>query len=193
MDRIVILGVSGAVKTTLAKKMRSFLQIEVHHLDREFWQNGWKEKDKETRIDILKSLVQGGQWIIDGNYLRSSELHLSEADTIIFLDMPPFLCLRRLIQRHFEYPKRSGSDIPEGCKDRLTLLRMVKVPTFPLNGRRTIEQKLRIYSSKSIYRLYSPKEVEAFLRRLETDIYDIYDKRDSSNTEEGRDLVTSSK
>ncbi len=169
MDRVVIIGVSGAGKSTLAKNLHAMLGMKVYHLDRAFWQSNWKVKDKETRIDILGHFVQEKQWIIDGNYLRFSAIHLDIADTIIFLDISPLLCLRRLIKRHLEYRKHSRRDTPEGCTDRLTLLRIVKVPTFPLNGRKMIMKKLCMYNSKEIIWLRSPKEVEGFLVQLKQD------------------------
>ena len=86
MDRIVIIGSPGAGKSTLARKLGLILQINVVHLDRVFWGPGWKEKPRDTRIDILENIVQKQQWIIEGTYLGSSEPRLKAADTIIFLD-----------------------------------------------------------------------------------------------------------
>ena len=166
MEKIVIIGSSGAGKSTLARGLGSMLKIKVFHLDRLFWQHGWKGKTRDTRIDILQGLVQERQWIIEGNYLRASELHLNAADIIIFLDISPLLCLWRLMKRHREYRRRSRRDIPEGCTDRLIRLRILKVLAFPLGGRRTIKQKLRNYKSKQIIWLRSRKEVEDFLAQL---------------------------
>src|SRR2546423_926971 len=100
MEKIVIMGSSGAGKTTLAKDLAPILKIKkVYHLDRLFWQRGWKEKTGGTRIDILQGLVREKQWIIEGNYFSVTELHLNAADTIIFLDTPPLVCLQRIMKR----------------------------------------------------------------------------------------------
>ena len=163
MEKIVILGSSGAGKSTLARELSCMLNIKVYHLDRLFWQRGWKGKSKDTRIDILQDLVREKQWIIDGNYLSASPLHLNAADTIIFLDTSPLCCLWRLMKRHREYRRRPRRDIPEGCTDKLTWLRMLKVLTFLLHGRRTIKHILRKYNSKQIVQLRSGKEVKDFL------------------------------
>ena len=163
MEKIVILGSSGAGKSTLARELSCMLNIKVYHLDRLFWQRGWKGKSKDTRIDILQDLVREKQWIIDGNYLSASPLHLNAADTIIFLDTSPLCCLWRLMKRHREYRMRSRRDIPKGCTDKLTWFSMLKVLTFPLHGRRTIKQTLHNYNSKQIHRLRSGKEVKDFL------------------------------
>jgi adenylate kinase family enzyme len=177
MEKIVIVGPPGAGKTTLAKELGSILRMKVFHLDRIFWQRGWKEKPRDKRIDIMQNLVQEKRWIIEGTYLGSSEPRLNAADTIIFLDIPPLLCLWHLIKRHLERGRRSRRDIPIGSIDNLNWLRILKVFVFPVRGRRTLKQKLRKYTSKQIVWLRSGKEVKDFLAQQ---VQDADDKRDSS-------------
>ncbi len=151
MEKIVIIGSPGAGKTTLARELGPILKIKkVIHLDRLFWKREWKGKTGDIRIDILNRLVQEKRWIIEGTYLCSSGPRLEAADTIIFLDTPPLVCLQRIIKRHREYRGHSRRDIPEGCNDKLTLFRMLKVLVFPLRGRRKLEKELRKYNPKQI-------------------------------------------
>jgi adenylate kinase family enzyme len=84
MNKIVIIGSPAAGKSTLARNLGRILHINVVHLDRVFWEPGWKEKPKDTRIDILQEIVREKQWIIEGTYLGTSESRLNAADTIIF-------------------------------------------------------------------------------------------------------------
>lgn len=164
MERIVILGSSGAGKSTLAKELSDVLEFEVFHLDRFFWSG--ERLEKTSGIGKLRDIVQKSHWIIDGNYLRlSEELHLDKADTIIFLDMPPWLCFWSVLQRHRKHYKNSPDDIPKGYASKLSLLRLLKILTFPLHGRRKIKQKLWEHNSKQIVWLRSRKEVKAFLAR----------------------------
>ena len=167
MDKIAIIGSSGAGKTTLAKKISSRLKVKVYHLDRFFWQPDWIRESGERRIDTLKGFVQKRQWIIEGTYLNSSELHLNEADIIIFLDMPPFLCFWRIIMRHLNYRGLRRCDIPKGSTNRLTFLGMLQVLAFRLRAHGKLEDKLYKFPQEKIIRLHSPKEVESFLARLE--------------------------
>jgi len=43
MSRIAVIGSPGAGKSTLARKLGQALGLEVHHLDRLYWQPGWVE------------------------------------------------------------------------------------------------------------------------------------------------------
>lgn len=171
MRKIAIVGSAGAGKSTLAQALGSILNIEVIHLDRHFWQPGWKERPQEARIEILQRLVQEEEWIIEGTYFSTSDIRLKEADTIIFLDLPLFLCLWRVIRRRLGYSKHKQSrpDLPEGCSERLNWLYIVKVLIFPYIGRKTLTRKFSEVACGEIIALHSQKEVEAFLeeqRRL---------------------------
>ena len=168
MKKFVIIGSSGAGKSTLASKLMVILDIKVFHLDRLFWKYGWEHKNRYDRMELLEQLAFGERrWIIEGNYLMSLESALKEADTIIFLDLPPLLCLWRIIKRHRESRGLPRCDIPEGCTDRFTIRHLLKTLAFPFRSRKMIEQMLQKCSSKYIIRLRSRKDVEYFLAQQE--------------------------
>jgi adenylate kinase family enzyme len=167
MNRVTIIGSPGAGKTTLARKLHSIDNVNVIHLDRIFWEPGWREKPRETRIDILQKIVQEKKWIIEGTYLGASEPRLEAADTIIYLDIPFYICLLRVIKQHFKFQGYFRSDLKEGCKDELNLMRILKVLVFPILGKRILKQKLRSYESKQIVKLCSSSEVDNFLEQLQ--------------------------
>lgn len=182
MKKIVIIGSPGAGKSTLARQLGKLLDIKVYHLDRLFWDPGWEGKTRETRIDILQHLSGDRQWIIEGTYLKSSEPRLQAADTIVFIDTPSYRCLWRIIKRHYEFRGQSRRDIPQGCADKLTFLRMLKVLAFPFHDKRRIKQKLESYEAKEIFTLHSPKEANDFLSVHGLNIYNkqaIFALRDS--------------
>jgi adenylate kinase family enzyme len=179
MEKIVIIGPSGAGKTTLAKALSRILRMKVFHMDRFFWKPNWEREDSDTRMELLEKFIMDKRWIIEGSYFRLFESCLDEADTIIFLDIHPFLCLQRIIKRHIEYRGRPRRDIPKGCVDKLDIHYLFRVLAFPWQDRKKLEQKLYGYESKQIIPLRSPKEVEDFLVQLEQNMSN--NKQGSSN------------
>lgn len=174
MKRIAIIGSSGAGKTQLARDLGSILNIDVIHLDRIFWQFCWKSISSDERKDSLQELVQQKhlqgqwQWIIEGTFLRSSEPHLKKADTIIFLDLPTWLCLLRIIYRHIRCRKQPRPDLLDGCSDNLNLKRILKVLFFRIRHHQELSQKMHSYElDKEIIWLRSPKEVNSFLVQIQ--------------------------
>lgn len=180
MDKIVIIGSPGAGKSILARKLSGILKIEVCHLDRYFWQPGWKEYPRKTRLQIQRDLLrENDRWIIEGTYLGSSDDRLKAADTIIFLDVPWFICLWRVVKRHFERHEQPRLDIPDGCTDRLNLIRVLKVLVFPIKGRHQLLAKIKDIraqeanqpKSKTILIYASTKNAEHFLQNLQTSLH----------------------
>ncbi len=194
VKKIVIIGPAGAGKTTLARDLEFKLHLNAIHLDRLFWKrdwkgetkDNWKRETKENRLEILDMLVQEKQWIIEGNYIGSSGPRLTAADTIIFLDIKPTICLLRILKRHrplrrlrdlilkqkYQYQELKRRDLPEGCIDKLTFLCIMKVLFFPVLGRRKLIEKLKDCKTqnntpKKIIWLHSTKEVKDFLAHLE--------------------------
>lgn len=175
-EKIVIIGQAGAGKSTLAQKLGSLLSMEIIHLDRYFWEPNWVEKSRDMRIEIMQELVQREKWIMEGSYLGSSDSRLNAADTIIFLDMPSYLCLWRVIRRYFQYKKEPRPDLPQGCPEKLSFRYILKVLTFPLRGRHLLFKKMeeinrRVanepeFPKKIIHILRSRAEVENFLCML---------------------------
>ncbi len=167
MEKIAIIGPSGAGKTTLAKDLSKILNIKVYHLDRLFWKPGWQSIDGPTRIDTMQSLIREKQWIIEGTYLYSSVPRLNEADTIIFLDTHVLACLWRAIKRHHYDRGKFRRDIPEQSVDKLNLRRIYRLLVFPIRDRKQLMQKLNTYESKEIIRPRSKKDLKNLLDRLE--------------------------
>jgi len=169
VEKIVVIGSPGAGKTDFALQLGKICNIKVLHLDRLFWKRGWGKKSRDARIDILYQVMLEKQWIIEGTYLGSFEPRLEEADTIIFLDMLPLLCLWRIIIRHWKNRGKPRRDLPMDSKDKLTLGLMLKVLAFPFAERKRLKQTLNKYDSGRVIWLHSRKGVAKFLKEQKQD------------------------
>lgn len=121
--KISVLGYSGSGKSTFAIKLGEYYQSEVLHLDTVHWLPGWREREKEEEIKIVrKYLDEKDAWIIDGNY-RSKllERRMEESDYIYIFQFNRFRCLFRAIKRLLKYRGKSRESITDGCEEKIDL------------------------------------------------------------------------
>lgn len=168
MKRILILGSSGSGKSTLARRLGATLELPVIHLDRHFWKPGWTPTPKSEWIETVKQLSQRPQWIIDGNYRSTLDIRLQVADTVIFLDLPPWLCAYRATKRRIRYANSTRPDIAKGCREKLFDPQFPEfirhIWAYPDRARPDIRQRLGQNSiEKKIVWLKTTGEVTEFL------------------------------
>ncbi len=117
MDRIAIIGCGGSGKSCLARSLGGLLGVTPVHLDGLYYDQDWKPLDKEQFAALQRDLVAAPRWIIDGNYASSLPIRLHAADTVLFLDLPAWICLRGIALRRMRYGGGQHKDI--GVYDRI--------------------------------------------------------------------------
>lgn len=93
MKRILVIGCPGAGKSTFARALRDRTGLPLWYLD-QIWHRPDRTNVSREEFDVrLGELLQGPEWIIDGNYLRTLEVRLRASDTVFLLDYPTETCL----------------------------------------------------------------------------------------------------
>ena len=99
MQRVAIVGNSASGKTTLGRALAARLGVPHLELDRVWHQPGWTELPAdEFRQRVGDFVVQDG-WVVDGNYSMVRDLLWSRADTVVWLDLPRPIVMRRVVAR----------------------------------------------------------------------------------------------
>ena len=77
MKRVLVIGSSGAGKSTFSIRLSRETGLELIHLDRLFWNRGWVETPKDRWQEKVENILEGDEWIIDGNYSGTMEMRLA--------------------------------------------------------------------------------------------------------------------
>lgn len=103
MRRVNVKGTSGSGKSTFAQEFAQRLGVPYIELDALHWHApNWEEPTDEQFCDAVRAAMAEAPdgWVIDGNYERKlGDLVIAAADTIVWLDLPLRLKLRRLWRR----------------------------------------------------------------------------------------------
>ncbi|MBU5266322.1 DNA topology modulation protein [Virgibacillus proomii] len=166
MKKIMIIGIPGAGKSTLAKQLNKFLQIPVYHMDKIFWKSGWKQISRKELIAETQKIFKKETWIIDGNYSATMEMRMKEADPIIFLHYRTMTCLYGIIKRRITYHNKTRPDLGTGCREKLDWEFFNYVRTFNKKKTSYIYELLSAYTSKDILIFRNRKELTNFLRKI---------------------------
>ncbi|WP_059170209.1 hypothetical protein [Bacillus sp. FJAT-27445] len=167
MKRVMIIGSSGSGKTTLGLKISEKLSLPLIHLDYHFWKANWEApSDKEWR-NKLENLVKEDKWIMDGNFTSSLDIRLNRADTIVFVDLPRFTRMYRVIKRWYQSRKINRSDLPKGCKEQIDMKLLKSVWYFGKKKKPEIIKLLDQHKvDKNIFILNNSSDIKQFINTL---------------------------
>ncbi len=98
-DRVLIYGVTGSGKTTLAQQVAERTGLPFHGVDDLTWEPGWIGVPPAEQRRRIATICAGERWILDSGYSRWIDLVLARTDLIVALDYPRWRSLVRLLRR----------------------------------------------------------------------------------------------
>ena len=163
MKRILVLGSSGAGKSTFARELGERLGIETIHLDSHYWQPNWTGTPPEEWEQKVKELAQKPSWVMDGNYRSSLPQRLQTADTVIFLDRSRVRCLLRCVGRLLRYRGRNRPELPTGCNEKIDWEFFQWIWNYPRDVKPGIVETLRKLPDKEVIILRTDRDIDEYL------------------------------
>lgn len=167
MQRVLVVGCSGAGKSTFSRRLAAVTGLPRTELDYAFWHPGWVQTPREEWWAKVTALCAAPAWILDGNYTSSLHIRIPKADTVIWLDYPRWLCLARVIGRVARNYRRVRGGLPEGCPEKVDLEFLRYIWKFNANhGRRMAAAIEETGQHLRVYRLKSDSEADRLLAEL---------------------------
>lgn len=116
--RVVVLGLAGAGKSTLAAALARALDAPHIEMDALFWGPNWTETPREVLRERVTAAIAGDAWVVDGNYSTTRDLIWPRATAIIWLDYALPFVFARLLRRTVGRGVR-GVTLWNGNRERL--------------------------------------------------------------------------
>ena len=168
--RINVVGTSGCGKSTVGKRIAERLSVPYIQLDELYWKPNWAESTDEELFPKLEKALSGDEWVLDGNYNRTTSIKWKRVQMVVYLDFPFRIVLYRIIRRSLLRGIKN-EELWHGNKETLwkhlfTRDSMIlwTIKRFSMNRKRYTELfEKPEYSHIKFVRLCSDKEVEDFV------------------------------
>lgn len=96
----IIASASGSGKTTLGRELARRQRVPFVELDALVHGPNWQETPDDQLRQLLEPVLASPAWVIDGGYQHKlGDLVLRAADQIVWLDLPIWVWLPRLLRR----------------------------------------------------------------------------------------------
>jgi adenylate kinase family enzyme len=169
--RVVVFGTTGSGKSWLAERLSARTGLRLIELDALFWGKDWQGVPDELFRHRVERETRDGDWIVVGNYSQVRDLTWRPADTLVWFDLPfPLVfwrlfkrTLRRTLTREDLWGTGNRESFVRGFFSRHSIL-MWAIKTHRRNRQRFAIECEFLGKEKTVVRLTSPREVEAFLK-----------------------------
>jgi adenylate kinase family enzyme len=168
--RILVAGVSGAGKTTLARRISERLDVPHTEIDGLFHGADWTPRPEFT-ADVRR-LAAGAEWVTEWQYDAARPQLAARAGLLVWLDLPYPLVLARVVRRTVRRSLRSevlwNGNVEPGMLH--AILDRDGVIRWSVSTRRRYRELVPalepLHPGLAIVRLRSPREVERWLAAL---------------------------
>ncbi len=140
-------------------------------MDHIHWKPGWIERTRDEKDRLTRAVHLQDEWIFEGGHSRTYAERVARADTLIWLDLPLHVRVRRVLWRTIRDLGRNRPDLPENCPERINM-ETVRFLHFIWTTRHSARSKIREIAETpgirlAIHHLRSAGDVRKLLAQLD--------------------------
>lgn len=174
MRRVSVVGGSSTGKTTVSRELARRLGVPHIELDALHHGPNWEEAPADVlraRVEEALAAAPDG-WVVDGNYDRKLGTLVQErADTVVFLDLPYGLTLRRVLRRTARRILRREELWNRNRESLRTAFSRDSIVWWVVKTHRSHRarwpERFSAFRHLDLVRLRSPREVSEFLQSIQ--------------------------
>ena len=168
MKRVLIYGVTGSGKTTLAERLSQATGLPWHSVDELAWEPGWVTVADDEQRRRFAEICAGDTWILDTAYAKWLDVPLASVDTIVALDYPRWVSFGRLVRRTVARARDKKAICNGNFEDwRLVFSReSILIWHFRSFARKRARIRGWVAEGRNVVVLKSPRATDAFLAGL---------------------------
>ncbi len=174
LDRVVVIGTSGAGKTTFSRALAGILGVPHIELDAIHWQPNWTGRNRAEFRTLTGKVVAQDSWVVDGNYHVVRDIVWPRASTVIWLNYSFTIVFWRVFGRTLKRIIRR-EEIFSGNREsfRLAFLSRESLLWWVITtySRRRKEFRAlfneRVFPNLSLIEFRSPDQAHMFLESLQ--------------------------
>ncbi|MCR5207828.1 MAG: adenylate kinase [Eubacterium sp.] len=160
--KIIVIGCSGAGKSTFSKQLAEITGLPLYNLDRVYWLPDTSHLERPDFIKKQKKIMRGDEWIIDGNYRKTIKYRIKECELCYFFDMPTEICIEGVLKRD-----KKREDIACELEPDEELINDIKA--YPEIARPKALKLFEKYPEVRVITFKSHSEVNEYLDKLRRD------------------------
>ncbi|MBN9503271.1 MAG: adenylate kinase [Armatimonadetes bacterium 55-13] len=168
--RIMVYGVTGSGKTTLARMIGEATGLPWHSVDDLTWEADWTPASEEVQRERISAICEQEAWVLDTAYRKWLDIPLARVDLIVGLDYPRWFSLWRLFRRTVARVVDKRPICNGNVENLRQMLSRDSILVWHFRSykkkRATIEQFEREQGRYQVIRLRSQRETDTWLRSL---------------------------
>lgn len=168
--RVLVYGVTGSGKTTLARRISDVTGLPWYSVDDLTWEPGWVAVPVDEQRRRIAEICARPEWILDTAYAQWREIPLGRAELVVALDYPRVVSLQRLVRRTVARC-RDGRLICNGNRESFrTALARDSILWWHFRSFTHKRRRIRAWAANPdgppVVRLTGPRRTEAWLRAV---------------------------